>query len=388
MSNEDKSYECLYSQELEQRKDSDIRGALRLEASTSKPVTSAGEEISIYVVIRNPFSVPVKILNTETHIPVDIKDQLAHKRYRKKIIESRKSLLQAIEQSDLKAVEKFFRANFLKSRFLLVDMLQALLSIEIFQIFSVLSFFRLDPDERVAVAVSPEEEESSDSLRYFDRSNINIHTNEGRVDAVLTNRTDLNINSNEGTVNFVIGETDKDNLTIEDKPSSSDIEYNVKTSDGFGIMLYPGDSLVKHFVLKTRRWLFFNPVSHTFQIQVRYRIYERNHIDTIPFSVDIRAPMRSSIVGALIGSVLGFVVSESQNSIDLSSRNFWLSIARTIIFSLVIIVAFARKSNVQQVVSVEDFWGGLFTGFLVGYSGDTFIKSILGEGNSDRTIVD
>ncbi|NEQ77883.1 MAG: hypothetical protein F6K24_29775 [Okeania sp. SIO2D1] len=42
-----------------------------------------------------------------------------------------------------------------------------------------------------------------------------------------------------------------------------------------------------------------------------------------------------------------------------------------------IIVAFARKSNVQQVVSVKDFWGGIFTGFLVGYTGEEFVKSLL-----------
>lgn len=93
--------------------------------------------------------------------------------------------------------------------------------------------------------------------------------------------------------------------------------------------------------------------------------------------------MRSSIIGSVIGSVLGLVVSESDPAIDITSPDSWLVIARTIIFALIVIVAFARKSNVQQVVSVEDFWGGLFTGFLVGYSGDTFIRSILGTGAAE-----
>ena len=70
-----------------------IRGSLKLEASTSKPVTSAGEEISIYVVIINSFSIPVDILTTETHIPVDITDQLALKNDRDKLKEYRKNLL-------------------------------------------------------------------------------------------------------------------------------------------------------------------------------------------------------------------------------------------------------------------------------------------------------
>jgi hypothetical protein len=44
---------------------------------------------------------------------------------------------------------------------------------------------------------------------------------------------------------------------------------------------------------------------------------------------------------------------------------------------LIVIVAFARKSSVQQVVSVEDFWRGVFTGFSVSYTGKEFIKSVL-----------
>ena len=58
MSNEEQKDECLYGKELKKNKNSDVRGSLKLEASTSKPIPAAGEEISLYVVIRNPFSVP------------------------------------------------------------------------------------------------------------------------------------------------------------------------------------------------------------------------------------------------------------------------------------------------------------------------------------------
>ena len=231
------------------------------------------------------------------------------------------------------------------------------------------------------MAVSPDEEESAGRLRYLEMPTVTVNNEGGTVNARLTDKINLNVNNAGGDVNLATGETHDEDLLTQSKKEFSNVD--IKNPKKLEITLYPGDSLVKHFVLKTRKWLFFNPVSHTFQIQVRYKIDGRDHIDTIPFAVDIRAPMRSSIVGALIGSVLGFVVSENENSVDLLSRDFWISIARMLIFSLVIIVAFARKSNVQQVVSVEDFWGGLFTGFLVGYSGDSFIQSILGEGNGN-----
>ncbi|NEN93684.1 MAG: hypothetical protein F6K48_34360, partial [Okeania sp. SIO3H1] len=65
--------------------------------------------------------------------------------------------------------------------------------------------------------------------------------------------------------------------------------------------------LVKHFVLKTTKWLFFPPVNHTFQIQVRYEFDDKLHIDTLPFTINIKAPMRSSIIGAIIGSFFGYM---------------------------------------------------------------------------------
>jgi len=397
-------------------------------------------------------------LSTETHIPVDIRDKFAQKRYRNKINESRKDLLNKIEQDDLKEgrknlkpddlkeggenlepddlkeggenlkpddlkeggenlepddlkeggenlkpdkdnsqqvqenikqdslkrIQKWLTINALKFQFLVADVFRSIVSLEIFQIFPLFSFLQLEPDERVAVAVSPDEEESSGSLRYLERPSVEIYNQEGKINAALRNKIDLEIYNQEGTLNLTTGKTN-DIKQTEDLPSQTSLEIPKE----FSITLYPGDSLVKHFVLKTRKWLFFNPVSHTFQIQVRYRIDETDHIDTIPFSVDIRAPMRSSIFGAIIGSILGLIVSEDEkfgDFQDILSKDFLLKMSRTVIFALIIIVAFARKSNVQQVVSVEDFWGGLFTGFLVGYSGDPFIQSILGKGNGESEV--
>ena len=393
MSNEEQKDECLYGKELKKNKNSDVRGSLKLEASTSKPITAAGEEISIYVVIRNPFSVPVKIFSTETHIPVDIMDQLAQKRYRKKINDSRQALLRNIKQDSSEEVHKNIKQdssrgarqwliiNALKFKFLVTDIFQFILSLEICKVFPLFSFLQFEPDERVAIAVTPDEEESSGSLRYLETPSVKIESLKGTVNATLGNKIDLKIESLLGNLNLTTGETN-DIKKTDDLLSQTSLEI----PEEFSITLYPGDSLVKHFVLKTRRWLFFNPVSHTFQIQVRYRIDERDHIDTIPFSVDIRAPMRSSIVGAIVGSILGLIVSKNRNFGDFQDilfKDLLLNMSRTIIFALIIIVAFARKSNVQQVVSVEDFWGGLFTGFLVGYSGDSFIQSILGESNGE-----
>ena len=54
-----------------------------------------------------------------------------------------------------------------------------------------------------------------------------------------------------------------------------------------------------------------------------------------------------------------------------------LSIVLSMILSSITVVSFARKSGVQQILSVEDFYGGLFLGFLIGILGQNFALSLI-----------
>jgi len=373
-----------------------VRGALKLEASTSTPLTLAGEEISIYVVIRNPFLVPVKIYSTETHIPVSLVDELGKKRARRRLKEDRKKEIKAVGKEDQSTnftntistgktnvdSAKEMRPIFvelirfaLRLKFFLLDLVQPLIR-----------FFQPNTGDRVAIAVSPEEEDSDVD---FHRYRVNIYGNvDGDIAIASQYAADVDIYGNvDGNLRVASQTGSRVNIygNLSEQgglrfASANNDNSTTEKDKSAGIVLQPGDSLVKHFVLKTTKWLFFPPINHTFQIQVRYEVDEKAHIDTLPFSINIRAPMRSSIVGAVIGGFFGHMARDSNNLSDLLSFNkpLLVGLLRTIIFSLIVIVAFARKSSVQQVVSVEDFWGGVFTGFLVGYTGEEFIKSVLG----------
>ncbi len=302
-----------------------VGGALKLEVSTATPMITAGDEFSIYVIIRNPFPVPVIIHSTETHIPVELSDQIWKKTTLEKI-----KLEQSKKLENLKGFKRFrektnmffnslFKNNKLKS-------------------------------PRVAIAVGTEitEPHSKENI-------IQISGNENQV------------YMNNWQLNFA-------NLTAEE------IEKRLWQINNFiqgkqPITLRLGDAVVRHFILKTNKVLMFKPISHTFQIQVNYEVDELNHIDTIPYSLNIRAAASSSMTGAIIGSVLGTLVNSSVNFNDLYSLS--KTFLTGIIFAFILVVAFARKNNVQQIVSIEDFWGGLFIGFMVGYSGETFVKSVL-----------
>ena len=63
--------------------------------------------------------------------------------------------------------------------------------------------------------------------------------------------------------------------------------------------------------------------------------------------------------------------------ITLSSlASFLLSVVLAVLLSAIAIIFMARKSDAQPFISVEDFWGGLLIGFLVGYTGTSFFSEI------------
>lgn len=48
-----------------------------------------------------------------------------------------------------------------------------------------------------------------------------------------------------------------------------------------------------------------------------------------------------------------------------------------ILIAAVVVVAFARKKDAQPFITVEDFYGGSFVGFVAGYVGFPLLDSIL-----------
>jgi hypothetical protein len=53
-----------------------------------------------------------------------------------------------------------------------------------------------------------------------------------------------------------------------------------------------------------------------------------------------------------------------------------LSALAATILAAIAIIFMVRKSDTQSFVSVEDFWGGVLIGFLVGYTGTEFFETL------------
>ncbi len=310
-----------------------LRGSLKLEASSATPIVTAGTEFSIFLVIRNPFPVPVTIYSTETHIPVELSDQIWTRNKFNEIHNDR------IKQGE-KAINLWDK-TVLKFKHIFQD---------------VILWVNPPKSPRVAIAVSPE---TQSTIEPITKSFVIEGSVNSQRDAVFGDQWNLDFKG--------LG---------QDEIRKIFWDINEYQHGRRPVTLRPGDSVVQHFVLKTTRWLTFTPIAHTFQIQVRYEIDGNAHTDTIPFALNIRAATASTLIGAIIGSMLGAIVNP-QNSLT-DSVQVGRILLTSSIFAVIIVVAFARKNSVQQIVSVEDFWGGIFIGFLVGYSGESFIGSVLG----------
>jgi hypothetical protein len=105
--------------------------------------------------------------------------------------------------------------------------------------------------------------------------------------------------------------------------------------------------------------------------------------------LNVQAAITATMVGAVIGGATGALarlLSQGASSVNSGTGIFMpaqvVSIILAVILSAVAVVSFARKSGAQQIVSVEDFWGGLFLGFLIGFFGQEFALNLISPGGS------
>lgn len=148
-------------------------------------------------------------------------------------------------------------------------------------------------------------------------------------------------------------------------------------------LLQPDDRICKQIVLTTKgdfpqwRMLSFTPIKLLLEIQVRYGVDYRTHFDTVKTELDIQVGLKAIMAGAIIGGILGgFVRLWSDKNYDFGISNLSY-IAISVAFSAMAVVAFARKTGVQKIVSIEDFFGGLLIGFFVGFQGPEWAKNLI-----------
>jgi NhaP-type Na+/H+ or K+/H+ antiporter len=128
--------------------------------------------------------------------------------------------------------------------------------------------------------------------------------------------------------------------------------------------------------LRSKRGIWFKPSSYKLHIEVEYEIAGLRNVDTIEYAFQIKASLGSIILGAIIGGIGGWLANrgEQLKNFDLAD---WISLGISLVLAAMAVVLFARKKDVQPLIAIEDFWGGIAIGFLVAYSGPQLLKNLL-----------
>lgn len=105
--------------------------------------------------------------------------------------------------------------------------------------------------------------------------------------------------------------------------------------------------------------------------------------NTVAHEISIRPSVYSIMFGSTIGGSVGSLarllqINPSLSWASFTNIDFLVGISVSIILSAVAIVFMARKSDTQAFLSVEDFWGGVLIGFLIGYTGASFFQELTG----------
>ncbi len=162
------------------------------------------------------------------------------------------------------------------------------------------------------------------------------------------------------------------------------------------VVLQPGNSTVQVFGLLALGPTFFTPSSYNLNIEIVYSIDQKANRDTVAFQMSVRAPLRAIIWGSVVGSVMGFLVHDGghgnaihelfersaavTSSESVGAADLLPTLITTVLSGAIVVVAFARKKEAQPILSIEDFWGGLFVGFLTAYGGNALLKQLAGAG--------
>ncbi|MFJ5926103.1 hypothetical protein ACIQF6_26190 [Kitasatospora sp. NPDC092948] len=106
--------------------------------------------------------------------------------------------------------------------------------------------------------------------------------------------------------------------------------------------------------------------------------------NTTSFTVPVKSAMRNVMLGGASGGVVGSAARSLQGArtdglLDHGHTGAaLLALALSAILSWAAIIFSARKSEAQSFITVEDFWGGLLVGFLIGYSGTAAFSEMTG----------
>jgi hypothetical protein len=144
----------------------------------------------------------------------------------------------------------------------------------------------------------------------------------------------------------------------------------------------PGDSNGYSFKAMMPQWLWITGGQLSFQGVIMYRREGQVHTSAFELGFPFRPPLLSTSLGALVGAVLGSaakILKESGPAIlQQKPLDYLPPVILALILSSIAVIYSSRRSNeTHPVLTVEDVWGGMILGFLIGYLGNEFFQTVM-----------
>jgi hypothetical protein len=177
-------------------------------------------------------------------------------------------------------------------------------------------------------------------------------------------------------------------------PQGKDLSQSYYWDNGGPLaILGPSESYVFTIVLKAGRPEGFAPRPDTYKVEVNvgYADGDVAHFDVPPVtphnvtgdvSVNVYPTLAGMLMGTVLGAALGSLLGSSA-SLSLSFAalaTFLPKLITSIGLGLIAGIVFMRKKDVQPFLTIEDFWGGILVGFVVGFYGQSYFQKITGLG--------
>ncbi|KQV20100.1 MULTISPECIES: hypothetical protein [unclassified Kitasatospora] len=346
-------------------------GLLDLTVDLSVPQVYSGTDFTVYLHVKNPFAVPVWIDSVELSLPTQLSWRAPESEQPADAAEpDAEALRTAIRQRDAE------RASLERE----LTQLGAADHAEQHRIVDALG--RLE-----------EEHERDLALLHGGTGQLHLTANENAVVNLHGRARQLHITANDDSV-----------VNVYDPLTSGRERVPLVGSLPKGTALEPGCTDVWTIRLGTGRSPFFVPASYHLQVTVIYglmphqglvgdarpdrpsdgqhrrRVFSNTTSLTVPLKAALWNVMAGGALGGAVGSI-GRSVQDARTLNALVEQQLGTAIGSlvlAVILSGAAIVFAARKSEAQSFVTVEDFWGGLLIGFLIGYSGTAAFAEITG----------
>jgi len=139
------------------------------------------------------------------------------------------------------------------------------------------------------------------------------------------------------------------------------------------------------FELQTAHWLLVKPKVLDLYALIKFRVGDEPRSQVVPVTVSVQPPVKSIVLGAVSGGILGWLARQLNNDIlspEFSVAASVVSALGIMVMAMILAIVLSRQESSKGFVTLEDFYGAFVVGAILGYTGtqyfETSIKAVAG----------